>query len=142
MSDIDVVVVSYNSADHLRGCVEPLAGIPGVHVVVVDNDSSDGSLAALAGMPVETIAAGANLGFAGACNRGWEFASSPYVLFLNPDARIDESSLRQLAAVLDARPEVGICAPRIVGDDGVLHHSLRRFPRLVSTYAQALYLHR
>jgi GT2 family glycosyltransferase len=139
---VDVVVVSYNSARELRRCVEPLTRLDWVDVIVVDNDSSDGSLGTVEDMPVRAIPSGGNLGFATGCNIGWRAGSSPYVLFLNPDAEIGEESLRRLAAVLDERPRAAIAAPRIVGDGGEVQLSLRRFPRLRSTYAQALFLDR
>ena len=139
---VDVVVVSYNSRDELRGCVEGLAGRPGMSVIVVDNASSDGSLEVLSGMPVVAIAQAENRGFAHGCNAGWRSGSAPFVLFLNPDARIGEASLRSLVAVLERDPGVGAVAPRIHDGDGSLDHSLRRYPRLRSTYARALFLHR
>jgi GT2 family glycosyltransferase len=61
---------------------------------------------------------------------------------LNPDARIDEDSIDALVEVLETAPEVGAVAPRTVDSDGSLDYSQRRFPRLRSTYAQALFLHR
>ena len=64
------------------------------------------------------------------------------MLILNPDARIEAASLHALARVLDEEPRVGAVAPRIVHDDGSLDFSQRLFPRLRSTYAQALFLHR
>ena len=139
---LDIVVVSYNSRDHLRSCVEAAAVLPEANVVVVDNASQDGSLETLAGLPVTAIALDDNVGFAAGCNAGWRSCAAPYVLFLNPDARIDAASLRRLVAVLEDEPEAGIAAPKIVHPDGALHFSLRRFPRLASTYGQALFLHR
>jgi GT2 family glycosyltransferase len=139
---LDVVVVSYNSARELRRCVAPLAALDWVQVIVVDNDSSDGSLATVDDLPVRAIASGGNLGFATGCNIGWRAGSSPYVLFLNPDAEVDEGSLRRLVAVLDERPAAAVAAPRILGEGGEVQHSLRRFPRLRSTYAQAFFLDR
>ena len=140
--DVDAVVVSYESRDHLRGCVEPLAHLPGVHVVVVDNASTDGSLDAVADLPVETRALPDNRGFSAGCNAGFRVGSAPLVLFLNPDAHIDERSLRLLAHVLETEPGVGAVGPRIAHPDGSLHYSQRRFPRLRSSFAQALFLHR
>jgi N-acetylglucosaminyl-diphospho-decaprenol L-rhamnosyltransferase len=64
------------------------------------------------------------------------------VLLLNPDARLAADAAAMLVALLDADPSVGAVAPRIVGDDGELHHSLRRFARLRSTWARALFAHR
>lgn len=139
---VDVVVVSYNSAEQLRGCVEPLCGIAGVSVVVVDNASQDRSLETIADLPLQSLALPSNGGFAHGCNAGWRNGSSRYVLFLNPDARIDVASIDRLVAVLESSERTGIVAPRIVDEDGGLHHSLRRFPRLRSTYAQALFLHK
>lgn len=142
MARIDVVVVSYNSAPHVRACVEPLSSLDGIDVVVVDNASVDASLATIADLPVQTIARRENGGFAVACNEGWQAGSAAYVLFLNPDATIDEASLQALAAVLERRSDVGAVAPRIEHPDGSLAHSLRRFPTVRSTFAQALFLHR
>jgi GT2 family glycosyltransferase len=139
---VDVVVVSFNSANELRDCVEPLATEDDLHVVVVDNASDDGSVAVLSGLPVKVLVLDTNHGFAHGCNRGWRSGSAPYVLFLNPDARMDAASIRRLAMVLDQCPSVGLVAPRLVAGDGSLDFSQRRFPRLRSTYAQALFLHR
>ena len=83
-----------------------------------------------------------NGGFAYGCNLGVAGGSAPYVLFLNPDARIDAPSLEALAAVLREDDGVGLVGPRILDDDGSLAFSLRRFPRLRSTFAKALFLHR
>jgi N-acetylglucosaminyl-diphospho-decaprenol L-rhamnosyltransferase len=142
MPRVDVVVVSHNSRDHLRACVEPLAADPDAHVIVVDSASADGCLATLDGLPVTTVALAHNRGFAHGCNVGWRQGAAPHVLLLNPDATIDRASLRRLVAVAETTPGVAAVAPRIVDADGALDASQRRFPRLRSTYAQALFLHR
>jgi N-acetylglucosaminyl-diphospho-decaprenol L-rhamnosyltransferase len=142
VAGVDVVVVSYNSRDELRECVEPLAALGDVNVIVVDNASSDGSLEAVADLRVKPIALDRNGGFGHGCNVGWRAGGSPYVLFLNPDARTDASSLNRLVDVLELTPDAGAAAPRIAHTDGTLDYSLRRYPRLRSTYARALFLHR
>ena len=139
---VDVVVVSYNSREQLRGCVEPLVGAEGVNVTIVDNASPDGSLEAVQGLPVHALQLERNGGFAHGCNVGWRAGEARFVLFLNPDARIDPQALRTLCDVLERDPAVGVVAPRILHADGTLDFSQRRFPRLQSTYAQALFLHR
>ena len=138
---VDVVVVSYNSSEHLRDCVELLAQEDDLHVVVADNASSDGSLDTLHGLPVERLALPRNGGFAYGCNAGWRTGSAPYVLFLNPDAVADAEGVRRLAHVLEEDERAGAVGPRILEEDG-LALSQRRFPRLASTYANALFLHR
>ena len=137
-----MVIVSYNSRDQLRASVEPLLTLDDVHVIVVDNASPDRSLEAVEGLPLTAIQLSRNGGFSHGVNAGWRAGSAPYVLLLNPDARIDGDSLVTLARVLDERHEVGGVAPRIVHTDGSVDYSQRRFPRLRSTFAQALFLHR
>jgi N-acetylglucosaminyl-diphospho-decaprenol L-rhamnosyltransferase len=141
VSLVNVVVVSYNSRNELRACVEPLAAMDDVQVTVVDNASSDDSPTVVEDLPVNVIRLPKNGGFAHGCNAGWRADSAPFVLFLNPDAKIDEPSLRMLTEVA-GKDRVGGVAPRIVDSDGELEFSLRRFPRLRSTYAQALFMHR
>jgi N-acetylglucosaminyl-diphospho-decaprenol L-rhamnosyltransferase len=139
---VDVVIVSYNSRDRLRACVGPLLEIPGVNAIVVDNASPDRSLEAVRDLPVTAIQLPANGGFAHGVNAGWRAGSNPYVLLLNPDARIGAASLEALVRALEEDPSLGAVAPRILDDDGSLDYSQRRFPRLRSTYARALFLHR
>ena len=141
MPEVDVVVVSYNSRERLRACVEPLLELDDVRVIVVDNASQDGSLEAVRDLDVTAIQLPDNGGFAHGVNTGWRAGSAPYVLLLNPDARIDGASLEALVTAGE-EAHVGAVAPRIVHTDGSLDYSQRRFPRLRSTYAQALFLHR
>jgi N-acetylglucosaminyl-diphospho-decaprenol L-rhamnosyltransferase len=139
---IDVVVVSYNNGDTLRACVAPLVAAPGVAVTVVDNGSADGTLASIADLPVRAIASGRNGGFGFGCNIGTATGAAPYVLLLNPDARIDPADVTRLAAELDAEPGVAIVGPQLLEDDGTLIPSQRRFQRIGSLWAQAFYVHR
>ena len=134
--------MAYRSADTLRGCVEPLAALPGVRVTVVDNACPDDSGATVEDLAIELIRAPRNGGFSYGCNLGAAGATAPYLLFLNPDARIDAEALAALIAVLRDDEGTGLAGPRILDDDGSLSYSLRRFPRLRSTFAQALFLHR
>jgi N-acetylglucosaminyl-diphospho-decaprenol L-rhamnosyltransferase len=140
---IDAVVVSYRSAATLRGCVEPLAAMADVRVTVVDNASPDDSLATIADLAaVDAVRAPRNGGFSYGCNIGAARGTAPYLLFLNPDARIDAAALDALVAALDADLEAGLVAPRILDEDLNLAWSLRRFPRHRSTFARALFLYR
>ena len=93
-------------------------------------------------LPVTQLALSTNTGFAYGCNKGWRAGTAPSVLFLNPDASIDASSLARLATVLEQKQAVGIVAPKILNADGSLEYSQRRFGPVRSTYAQALFLHR
>lgn len=137
-----MVVVSYNSRDRLRACVEPISALPGVNVFVVDNASSDGCLETVDDLPVTLLPQADNGGFARGCNTGWRAGGAEFVLLLNPDAIVDEPSLRTLLAVLEENPAAGAVAPKILRPDGSFEYSLRRFPRLRSTFAQAMFVDR
>jgi GT2 family glycosyltransferase len=140
---IDAVIVSYNSRETLRAAVEPLLALDGVAVTVVDNASTDGSLEAIADLDgVRAIDSGRNGGFGFGCNLGAAAGEGSYLLFINPDARIDAASLAALAAVLDRSPSVGLVGPQLREEDGALVPSMRRYQRLGSVWATALFLHR
>ncbi|MET0600908.1 MAG: glycosyltransferase family 2 protein [Baekduia sp.] len=140
---VDVVVVAHASRDTLRACVAPLAGAPGVQVIVVDTASTDPAFDTVEDLPgTDLVAAPRNGGFAYGCNIGIGRGQAPYVLLLNPDAAMQADQLARLAAVLEADAGIGLAAPRIVDEDGVLQRSVRRFPRLRSALSKALLLHR
>jgi GT2 family glycosyltransferase len=139
---VDVVIVSYNSRDRLRACVEPLCGLSAVRVIVVDNASRDGSLDAVSDLPVTAVQLPTNGGFAHGVNAGWRAGSAPYVLLLNPDARIDGASVEVLVRTINEVANAGAVAPRIHDSSGALDYSQRRFPQLRATYARAFFLHR
>lgn len=141
MKRVDVIVVTYNSAELIRGCVEPLARLADVRVIVVDNDSPDRSLEAISDLDVAAIPMGENAGFARACNRGWREGEAPYVLFLNPDARVEEESLRRLVSLLETDSRIGVLGPKTLDFDGSIVHSQRRYLDLLSVWAQAVLLH-
>lgn len=139
---VDVVVVSFNSRAKLRSCVELLAGADWINVVAVDNASRDESLATIEDLTVTRIALKTNLGFGAGCNVGWRSGSAPYVLFLNPDARMSPEAVCMLAERANASSTIGAVGPRLVTSSGHLDYSLRRFPRLRSTYARAIFMQR
>src|SRR5262249_8999003 len=139
---VHAVVVSYRSADTLRGCVEPLTAMPGVTVTVVDNASPDDSVATIADLDVDVVRSERNGGFSYGCNRGAARASAEFLLFLNPDARIEPAALEALVGALRADESVGLVGPRLFEPGDELAYSVRRWPSNGSTFAQALFLHR
>ena len=140
---VDVVVVAYNSRDRLRSCVEPFVGVSGVTSIVVDNACPERSYEAVESLPgLKVVHMPVNGGFAYGCNAGWRAGCSGHVLFLNPDAVLPPDDLARLAAELDADVGMGVVGPRTLDEEGHIDWTIRRFPSLVSTYAQALFLHR
>jgi len=139
---VDVVVVTYNSADHVRACVAPLCAHPEIAVTVVDNDSADQTLETIADLDVAAIPREDNRGFGFACNVGWRAGQAPVVVFLNPDSRAEPESILALADRLEGAGHLAILGPQIVDDVGVVQLSQRRFPSLGTSLASALFVPR
>jgi GT2 family glycosyltransferase len=127
---VTAVTVNYNAGPLLRGLVESLAGQTGlVRIVVVDNASTDGSLAFLdAAHPGVTVVRNpSNRGFGAACNQGAAAASGRYLLFINPDCRMPTGALKRMVAVLESQPVVGMLGPLVLNNDGSEQRGCRRF---------------
>jgi N-acetylglucosaminyl-diphospho-decaprenol L-rhamnosyltransferase len=138
---VDVVVVSYNSGATLRRCVGELAGADGLTVTVVDNASPEDPLGEIVDLDVRIIRSDRNGGFSYGCNRGVAAGDAPYVLLLNPDARVTPASVETLAAVLDRDSATAVVSPLLLEPDGAVAMSQRRFPTVLQVLAQALFLH-
>jgi GT2 family glycosyltransferase len=124
---VAVVIASFNSRQTLPACLDSLARssrLP-LEVVVVDNASTDGSAEAARCHPLGARVAvnASNLGFASACNRGLGETRAAFVLFLNPDATVAAGAVEEMAAILEARPDVAAVGPRTRGVDGTIQVS-------------------
>jgi len=112
---LHVVLVSYNTRELLRRCLQSLECDRGLvdAVTVVDNASADGSVEMLrADFPwVQVDANAENPGFAVAVNRALFRRPAHHVLLLNPDTEIHPGTLARLLAVLEGHPEAGIVGP-------------------------------
>jgi len=117
---VAVVVVSWNSAGYLPGCLESLNGLerPPAEVVVVDSGSTDGSadLVRSRHPEVELIDCGENVGFCRGNNLGIRATSSPFVLALNPDTLLEPGFLEQQLPAFE-NPRVGMSAGKLLRFD-------------------------
>ncbi len=134
---VSIVIVSYNTRDILRNCIQSLYdNSPDVNmeVFVVDNNSGDDSAAMVQqDFPlVRLIANTGNLGFAAANNQAFALASGRYVILLNPDAYIRPLSIRNCIEFMDRTPLCGLCGGKIISPEGRLEPSARRFPSALS----------
>jgi GT2 family glycosyltransferase len=123
MPQLSIIIVSYNSASDLEGCLRSLTNVPprlDHEIVVVDNASTDGTAEYLRNRwpGIRLIEAGANLGFAKANNLGIRQTFGELVLLLNPDTIAPPGSIDRLVAALAADPSAAIAGPRIVDAAG------------------------
>jgi GT2 family glycosyltransferase len=133
-ADVSIVIVSYNTRDLLRRCLEAAAdqGSVASEAFVVDNGSIDGSAEMVAREypGVHLIVNGTNKGFAAASNQAIERAGGRYLLLLNPDAILERGVLESMVGFLDAHPDAAVCGPRLLLPDGSLQSCGRDFPTL------------
>ena len=131
---ISVVIVSFNAREHLRGCLESLYRYQrgDFEVIVVDNDSKDGSADMVAqAFPKALLVRSAwNRGFSVGANSGAREARGDVIVFLNPDCTVDADAFSAPAEYLRDNPEVGAVGVKIIDPGGSLQLSVRRFPDL------------
>ena len=131
--ELSTVIVNYRSRAALLECIASLeldaGGIPH-ETVVVDNESTDGTIEAIQRTfpRARTIANRDNVGFARAVNQGIADTNGEFVLLVNPDCFIEHGSLAALMGYLRSHPRTGMVGPRMVGRDGRLQYSARGFP--------------
>ncbi|MCX7048601.1 MAG: glycosyltransferase family 2 protein [Candidatus Sumerlaeota bacterium] len=138
-TDIAVIVVTWNSAKWIGGCLEALAKTRyegNLTVIVVDNASSDdshqitwnftaeyvssnaGRSGASSGKRIEwiMICENENLGFGGANNQGWqdEDAEAPIIVFLNPDTEVTPDWLTPIAERFESSPDTAIIGCKLL----------------------------
>jgi GT2 family glycosyltransferase len=137
--DASVVVVSFNTRDLLRECLNTLAAASaGVthELIVVDNASRDDSAAMVAAeFPhARLIRSDVNLGFGGANNLGFAVAQGRYIVLLNSDAFLKPGTLLAAVKQMDADKRVGLAGAKLLSRDDSLQPSARMFPNVVQDF--------
>jgi GT2 family glycosyltransferase len=113
-----VVIPNWNGAQHLPVCLDALRAqtYPSLEVLVVDNASTDGSQALLAGQypEVRLLVLPRNLGLTGANNAGFRAACGEVLVSLNNDTEADPHFVEALVDALLAHPEAGMAASKML----------------------------
>ena len=127
-----VIIVTYNSSSCIGSCLAPLLGMADVELVVVDNDSKDGTAAQVRKEfpKVTLMALQENIGFGRACNIGVAASSGSFILLLNPDAVASTQAIRTLLEFCEKHPRAGIVGGRLVDPSGLPLQSMGDMPSL------------
>jgi len=130
MSSIAVVIVNYNTREHLRECLAAVSVETTQEIIVVDNASSDGSVEMVQAChpSVKLYDNAFNRGYGAAANQAIAACTAKYVLLLNSDTVVHKGALDALTTYLDQRPGVAVVGPRLVNPDGTLQPSCYAFP--------------
>jgi GT2 family glycosyltransferase len=141
MHDLAVIIVSTGEGHWLRAMLPTLFAHVGdldVDVIVVDNDSSDGTAELVSSeFPEARVVWSRNHGFSHANNRALMTVDARYVLFLNPDTEILSGTFEDMVRRMDAAPEVGMAGVQQYCQ-GRLYPSMRRYPNALRMLMEAI----
>lgn len=131
MALLSVVIVSYNVRYYLAQCLKSVArAAEGVdcEIIVVDNDSSDGTPEYISSLfpNVRMITSCENLGFSKANNLAVRSSEGKYLLFLNPDTIVSENVLTDCIRFMDNHPKAGMTGVCMLNRDGTFARESRR----------------
>lgn len=114
MSDLTIVIVTFNSSEIIAKCLGYL-NAQKYDVVVVDNSSSDNTVKIVTEQfpQVKLIQSGGNLGYGRANNIGLRQAKTDFALILNPDAFIFEEDIEISLNILKNNPNIALASPQI-----------------------------
>ncbi len=131
---VSVVIVSFNVRGFLENLItslnRALIGIDS-EIIVVDNSSDDDTVEVIKkNYPaVRLIENNVNVGFGKANNQGVKISSGEYLLLINPDAVVEENTVKEMLAFSAVHPEAGAASCKVLNGDGTLQKTCRRgFP--------------
>lgn len=134
--DVSIIIVNYNTLFVTKRCIDSIINNTkkcSVEIIVVDNNSNDGSLEALSNdSRVIFIEAGRNLGFGKANNLGVEKATGKYLFFLNSDTYLLNDAVSCFFNFCESHCEltIGAVGSLLLNPNGDIVHSFARFPTL------------
>lgn len=141
---VDIVIVNWNAGSYLQDCIKSIVDNKNENignVVIVDNGSTDNSLSLLPNDKtyIKIIREKINHGFGKACNIGATYADSKYILFLNPDTKINESSINECINLMEkeSSSDIGICGIQLKDERGITA-SCSRFPSLLNIFSSSI----
>jgi len=138
MTDLSIIIVNYNTKDLTKACIESVMNEGSkldFEVIVVDNNSKDGSVAELKKLwrkykNLKLIENKENSGFSRANNQGAREASGKYILLLNSDTVVKRFSFKRLIAFAEKKEDAGVVGARLLNSNGSLQASCFYFPTI------------
>lgn len=139
----DIVIVNWNSGEYLKKCTLSILKEGNLkslgNIIIIDNYSTDISLSLLPqNSKIIVVRNKENNGFAAGCNQGFKLCKSEYVLLLNPDAQLLNSTIPACENFLKNKPEIDILGCQLLNDDGDISASCSRFPSPMGFFVDAI----
>jgi GT2 family glycosyltransferase len=142
MKDLSVIIVAYKSKEHLKVLLPSIFASTkkySYEVIVVDNDSRDGTVESVSGLlpaiPNLKLIKNQNNGFSAGNNLGIKQAQGRYMLLLNPDTQVRPDTFEIMLDFMESRPDVGVSGCKLIKVDGKLDLACRRrFPNPLNSF--------
>jgi GT2 family glycosyltransferase len=137
---LSVIILSYNVEKLLKKAIQAVYDTykeMGLQIIVVDNASSDGSVAMVRkNFPkVDVVTSKTNTGFAAGNNLARKVAKGDFVLFLNPDTEVRGNAIKKCLEILSNRDELGAITCKVMLPNGKLDYSCHRgLPTVWNTF--------
>jgi len=142
--DLSIIIVSFNTEALTLSAIESVykdGSRLEKQIIVVDNDSKDGSLKSLRGLEQShkdfvLIENKKNLGFAKANNQGIKKAKGKYILLLNSDTIVRPGALGKMVEFVRNAPDAAVIGARLLNSDGSVQPSCFHFPTVWRAIAE------
>ena len=145
--EVSVIIVNWNTKDILRDCLKSVYGQTrniNFEVIVVDNDSTDGSVEMVKTKfpQVKLIENPVNRGFAAANNQGMAIAKGRYMLLLNSDTVVLDNAIARTVSFADDNPKAAVVGCRVLNPDKTLQSTCFMFPSIINMFLSSSYLYK
>ncbi|MCJ7771911.1 MAG: glycosyltransferase [Desulfobacterales bacterium] len=135
---LDIIIVNYESTNHLLRCLESIYNSIGnlnFDIIVLDNGSGNDIHHVANLYPnVKINQNSENIGFSKAVNQGLGKTSAKYVLLINPDIVLKDGFFKSFLSYMEKSPDIGILGPKIFDSDGEIEGSARAFPSILTAF--------
>ncbi len=145
--NLSILIVSWNVRPLIERCLDSIFRETKnlkFEVIVVDNDSRDGSAEMLKRRfdnKIKLVVNKHNAGFARANNQALALATGEYILYLNPDTELRSNAFLKAVDCMRQNKNCGVLGCQLIGIDGTIQPSVRKFPTLGSQVLILLKLH-
>lgn len=143
---LSIIIVNYNVKELLLQCIDSVYRSTSyeLEVIVVDNNSNDGSVDAVKEKfpRVIVISNTTNAGFSAANNQGIAIAAGEFIMLLNPDTEVTDGALNLLIETHVKHQGRYILAPQLLNQDGSIQASAWWFPTLTEIFLGSVFLSR
>jgi len=137
--DISIIIVTYNSEKYISACLESIFNLSDnlkKEIIIVDNNSIDSTKdkISLYKNKVRILENSINSGYAGGNNIGANKANGEFLVFLNPDITVTNSSFAVLKEYLETNTDVGAVGPGLLYPNGTMQQYYCNYYSVLSIF--------